>query len=84
MFEKKIDYFAYGSNLNVNQMKGRGANIFSMDKAKLPGWKLAFTYNSQNREGGVLDIIPGDDDDLVKGIVYTVDRKSLEKLDEFE
>ncbi len=84
MPEDKIKYFAYGSNLNIDQMKVRGANIYSMDKAKLPGWKLAFTFKSSNRGGGVLDIIPGDVDDLVKGVVYTIDFESLEKLDEFE
>lgn len=84
MNEDMIEYFAYGSNLNLNQMEERGTKVHSTEKAELPGWKLAFTYHSENKDGGVLDIIPGDEDDVVQGVVYHLDIQSLRKLDQFE
>ncbi|MFW6141371.1 MAG: gamma-glutamylcyclotransferase [Candidatus Saliniplasma sp.] len=84
MPKEMVDYFAYGSNLYVKQMEKRGVKIYDSEEAKLPGWKLAFTYRSNNRDGGVLDIIPGEEDDLVVGIIYKIDNKSLERLDIYE
>ncbi|MFO7792300.1 MAG: gamma-glutamylcyclotransferase family protein [Candidatus Saliniplasma sp.] len=84
MSGEKVKYFAYGSNMNLEQMKERGTKVHDIQKAKLPGWTLDFTYKSVTREGGVLDIVPGDEDDMVQGVVYSIDRISLEKLDRFE
>jgi hypothetical protein len=43
-------YFAYGSNLNVKQMKRRCPKAKPLCKIDFPGWQLVFK--------GVLDIIP--------------------------
>ncbi len=84
MQENRVEYFAYGSNLNTSQMKERGTKVFGSERAKLPGWRLAFTYNSSIRNGGVLDIIPGENDDRVEGVIYIIDKESLKKLDIYE
>lgn len=84
MLEDKIKYFAYGSNLNKTQMKKRGVEIYDSELVKLPGWRLAFTYNSPNWGGGVLDIVPCGDGGLVEGVVYTIDEQGLKALDFYE
>lgn len=37
---KTYFYFAYGSNLNVEQMKGRCPDSIGISPAVLNGWKL--------------------------------------------
>ncbi len=80
----KIEYFAYGSNLNTEQMTRRGIDIFDTVKAEIPGWGLAFTIYSENWGGGVADIIPSKGDDKVEGVIYTIDSDDLKKLDRCE
>lgn len=58
-------YFAYGSNLNLSDLnrwcdeKGESGNFLEFySAAVLKDFRLAFTYHSKNRRGGVLDIVP--------------------------
>ncbi len=81
--EEFIEYFAFGSNLHIGQMKDRGIEIIETEIAQLPGWKLAFTIYSKNWGGGVGDIVPCSND-KVEGVIYTIHKKGLEKLDHYE
>ena len=76
-------YFAYGSNMNYNQMLERCPNAKYFGKGFLPDYTLAFTRNSRNWESAVADILvsPGDD---VWGIIYTLSNEDRMKLDACE
>ncbi|MFP4608331.1 MAG: gamma-glutamylcyclotransferase family protein [Candidatus Natronoplasma sp.] len=77
-------YFAYGSNLDLEQMEERGITVKRSELAELPGWRLAFTIYSSGWSGGVADIIPGGSDEKVEGVVYTILKEDLNKLDHYE
>ncbi|MBS3817502.1 MAG: gamma-glutamylcyclotransferase [Candidatus Thermoplasmatota archaeon] len=81
--DEEVEYFAYGSNLNPDQMEERGIKVVGTKNANLPGWRLAFTIYSESWEGGVADIIPRPGK-KVEGVVYTIDEESLENLDRYE
>jgi len=68
-------YFAYGSNLNMVQMKKRCPDSIPISKVKLKGYKLVF-----NR---VADIIESAGD-IVEGAVYEVSVRDLKNLDIYE
>lgn len=76
-------YFAYGSNLNRNQMKERcpGAKPFS--KATLPNYKLIFTGWTRNWRGGTASIKPFRDEKVIGGI-YEISENDLKSLDKYE
>lgn len=95
---KKYSYFAYGSNMNPEQMKNRVGNLIDTPKpAKLPGYKLTFNKYSVNRSKeydakmsfapgttrvGAANIVPtGNKNDVVEGVIYSLDEKQLSKLD---
>ncbi|MBS3790959.1 MAG: gamma-glutamylcyclotransferase [Candidatus Thermoplasmatota archaeon] len=80
---KTIEYFAYGSNLNREQMKKREITIEDTEIVELPGWKLAFTIYSDPWDGAVGDIIPNPEN-RVEGVVYTIPEDDLKKLDHYE
>ena len=73
-------YFAYGSNMNYNQMIARCPNAQYFGKGFLADYKLAFTRNSKNWNGAVADILvsPGD---IVWGVIYSVSDADIQKLD---
>jgi hypothetical protein len=50
-------YFAYGSNMNVAEMKAHCKKHKLLGVARLDAWRLAFTFNSSTRNGGVADIV---------------------------
>lgn len=68
-------YFAYGSNLNMVQMKRRCPDSIPVSKVKLMDYKLMF-----NR---VADIIESKGD-IVEGAVYEVSARDLKNLDIYE
>jgi gamma-glutamylcyclotransferase (GGCT)/AIG2-like uncharacterized protein YtfP len=68
-------YFAYGSNLNWEQMKQRCPDCFPVARATLKGWKLQFR--------GPLDIEP-DARSEVHGAVFSISEDDLEALDQYE
>lgn len=80
---KEIKYFAYGSNLDPDQMEDRGIKVKESEIAELPGWKLAFTIYSDPWGGGVADILPSSGE-KVKGVIYTIAEDSLKNLDRYE
>lgn len=79
-------YFAYGSNLDIEQVKrrcGNSGNVRKVSIGYLPDHKLAFTQYYQEWGGGVADVIESPND-CVWGIVYEITREGLELLDKYE
>jgi gamma-glutamylcyclotransferase len=76
-------YFAYGSNMDAEQMKERCPSAKFVCRAKLPSHRLAFTRMSIIRRCGVADILR-DETKEVWGIVYELVESELENLDKDE
>jgi len=73
-------YFAYGSNMNLDQMKQRCPESKLVGKAYLPNYKLGFTRQSKNWNSPVADALvsPGDE---IWGVVYELTKNDIELLD---
>jgi len=78
-----ILYFAYGSNLSIAQMKRRCPSSKFLRKAVLKGYRLSFYRYSSSWSGGVADVVK-DHRENVWGLVYTLTRADLTKLDGYE
>lgn len=76
-------YFAYGSNINMKQMKQRCPSVQFRSKAVLPGYRLAFPLRSKRWGGGVAGIL-AEEGNRVEGVVYEISEKDMERLDKFE
>ena len=72
---QNILYFAYGSNLNAEQMRKRCPGAKEFSRAVLPGWKLA--------RRGFADIEPAPKA-RVNGALYAIGRDDLASLDFYE
>ena len=76
-------YFAYGSNLDPNQMKNRCPASRVVGTAKLIGYRLAFSYYSDGWAGGVANVEKSEGSE-VWGVIYELMETDLESLDVFE
>jgi gamma-glutamylcyclotransferase (GGCT)/AIG2-like uncharacterized protein YtfP len=76
-------YFAYGSNMDLSQMRERCPSAHFVCIAKLKDHRLAFTRKSEKRGCGVADDIPEQGRD-VWGVVYEIDQRDLRRLDKCE
>lgn len=76
-------YFAYGSNLDQNQMTKRCPESKLIDVAFLEDYRLDFTIYSEDRNSGCADIVK-EKGKRVWGLVYSVSKNDLEKLDKYE
>ena len=76
-------YFAYGSNLKLSQLLRRCPGSTVAGRARLPGYRLAFTRYSTKRKGGVADIV-AEPEAEVWGVLYDVDDEGMASLDAFE
>ncbi len=68
-------YFAYGANLNIDNMKYRCPNAVPVVKFSMPNYKLVFK--------GVADIVPSTNDS-VEGVLWDITDKCEQALDIFE
>jgi gamma-glutamylcyclotransferase (GGCT)/AIG2-like uncharacterized protein YtfP len=68
-------YFAYGSNLNKEQMMSRCPYAIPVARVKLHGYQLTF-----NR---VADIVE-EEQAITCGAIYTVSSEDIKKLDRYE
>ncbi|SMP11314.1 Cation transport regulator ChaC [Desulfurobacterium pacificum] len=77
-------YFAYGSNMNPERMKDRGADFKSLRRAILKGYKLVFNKKSK-RYGGCANIEP-DENAIVEGVLYELKEPeiAIKRLDFYE
>ena len=76
-------YFAYGSNLDLFQMKRRCPEYRLISKGSLSGHSLTFNRFSNGWGGGVADVIQ-DQDSKVWGLVFEISDSDLERLDRYE
>ena len=78
-----IWYFAYGSNLDFVQMRGRCPTAQFVCRAVLKDHVLAFTSRSAQRNCGVADVAAQKGHD-VWGAVYQIEDQDLAVLDDCE
>ena len=76
-------YFAFGSNMNWNQMRERCPSSRFVGIAVLRDHKLAFTRKSCKRGCGVADVV-AEDGAQVWGVVYEIADLDVGKLDASE
>ena len=74
-------YFAYGSNLDADQMRERCPASRTRFRARLPDHRLDFTHYSTRWSGGAADVVPAAHSQ-VWGVVY--ERVDFALLDRFE
>tara|TARA_B100000508_G_C11307310_1_gene202841 strand:+ start:135 stop:611 length:477 start_codon:yes stop_codon:yes gene_type:complete len=78
-----IKYFAYGSNLDLPQMKSRCPESKLISKGSLSGYRLTFNRFSSGWGGGVADVIQ-EQDSKVWGLIFEISDTDLERLDRYE
>jgi len=78
----RMHYFAYGSNMDLDRMRGRCPSARFLFIAMLPQHKLAFTRKC-NKGTGVSDIVSDENSD-VWGVVYLIDDTEVGKLEKAE
>ena len=78
-----IKYFAYGSNLDLLQMKNRCPSYKLITKGSLLDHRLTFNRYSEKWDGGVADVIQ-DEDSEVWGLIFEISDSDLVRLDHYE
>ncbi len=73
-------YFAYGSNLNKEQLKVRVVTWKKDAKAVLDGWKLIFAKGWSGHRSGYANIVTSEDS-IVNGAIYELTEEQMKKLD---
>ena len=76
-----IEYFAYGSNMNLERMKKRIGWAPSMRPAFLENYQLLF--DKLSNDGGKANIRPHAGS-VVEGVLYLLKEKDLLEMDRFE
>jgi gamma-glutamylcyclotransferase len=76
-------YFAYGSNMNWQQMQGRCPSARFVSVAVLADHQIAFTRESVTRGCGVADAVraPGEE---MWGVLYEISDRDVSSLDRSE
>lgn len=70
-------YVAYGSNMNLEQMKHRCPNSYVISNGILKGWKLVFNVHA--------DVIKtNNEDDFVPVVVWNIADNDWKRLDMYE
>lgn len=78
-----MKYFAYGSNMDQEQMGKRCPSSKLLGKAVLKDHKLAFTIFSPKRQCGCADIVKSEGDEAW-GLLYELTKEDLASLDRVE
>ncbi|MDP4127455.1 MAG: gamma-glutamylcyclotransferase family protein, partial [Bacillota bacterium] len=76
-------YFAYGSNLDIDQMYSRCPNSHFLARARLNDYKLSFPRFGSSRGGGVAGLESAEGNS-VWGALYFVSDQDFSKLDTHE
>jgi hypothetical protein len=76
-------YFAYGSNLDADQMRARCPGSRPLFRARLEDHRLDFTHLSRKWRGGAADVLPAPGE-RVWGVVYALSDDDWSRLDGFE
>ncbi len=77
-------YFAYGSNLSTNRIKARVPSAIKISKASLPGHQLKFHKIGRDNSGKCDAFFTGNNNDIVLGIVYSIDPEEKKLLNRAE
>ena len=85
MPDSRILYFAYGSNMSSRRLYSRLPEARWLGAARLEGHALRFHKVGQRDGSGKCDACPtGGPDDRVWGVVYSLARSELDRLDHIE
>ena len=91
MKTEPILYFAYGSNLDFEDWSewckrnhADSSGLVELEPAFLPNFEIKFHYYSSTRKGGAADVIPSSAGTVVPGVLFQVDSKTLESIDNKE
>lgn len=74
-------YFAYGSNMNLNQMEFRCPAAKVVENVRLDGYRLAF--GGTRSDHGVATIIP-EEGSYVEGVLWSITSECEASLDRYE
>ena len=84
-------YFAYGSNLDFEdwskwcaKKQADPSGMVEIEPAFLPDYELKFHYYSGSRGGGAADVVPSSVGNLVPGVLFELNSKTLELMDDKE
>jgi cation transport regulator ChaC len=79
-----MKYFAYGSNMDGDRLRGRGVSFSRREKAVLEGYRLVFNKrSSRDPKEGFANIVK-EEGGLVEGILYEIADGEIERLDKCE
>lgn len=79
-----MNYFAYGSNIDINRMISRGVSPISVRLGILDNYKFIINKMSKMDPSiGYANIVP-EDGSFVEGLIYEVCDDDILKLDRFE
>ena len=81
-------YFAYGSNLDFEdwskwcaKKQADPSGMVEIEPAFLPDYELKFHYYSGSRGGGAADVVPSSVGNLVPGVLFELNSKTLKLMD---
>lgn len=74
-------YFAYGSNMNLNQMAFRCPDAEVVEPVRLEGYCLAFRMSGGGN--GVATILPKEGSSL-EGVLWRISKRDEQRLDRYE
>jgi gamma-glutamylcyclotransferase len=75
--------FAYGSNLDLAQMRRRCPSAKPVDAATLSGHRLVFAGWSSRWQGAIANVVPSTRQ-TVQGALYELTREDMASLDVYE
>ena len=75
-------YFAYGSNLDIDQKELRTGMSRHAEVCRLPGYRFVFNKRGSNGQR-FANIVPDRSAD-VWGVAYLCNRADMEEMDKFE
>lgn len=75
-------YFAYGSNMDHEQMQSRCPEHRVIGTARLPNYTLVFTRWSRSWNSGTADILPERGKEIC-GVLYDLTLDDLKRMDKF-
>lgn len=76
-------YFAYGSNMNHDQVKERCSNFIFVKRVFLKGYRFVYDRNSKKRAGPVANILTSRYRTVYGGL-YEINKDNLESLNGHE
>ena len=76
-------YLAYASNMDPKTFQRRCPGAKPLGRARLPGYRLAFSRYSRQRRGGSADVVV-EASSTVWGVLYEVDDVCLASMDRVE